>query len=417
YKKPPLRNMKVELKEGQEIYVQISKEPLGTKGARVTTEIALPGRFLVLVPNANYIGVSKRVESFREKKRLKKMGREITPKNFGMIIRTVAQGKDEKILIKDFESLLKAWKAIETASSRKKAPVLLYKDMAMASSIIRDIFTNDIERVVVDNKKLLRRINGYLKDAAPQLLDKVEYYSQQKPIFQEFKIETDIKNILNPKIWLSAGGHIIINQTEAMVTIDVNSGKYIGGKDYELNATKVDMQAAKELARQLRLRDIGGLIVIDFIDVVEEKNRKKIYFELKNELKKDRAKTSILPMSDYGLIEMTRQRIRPSLLHTYSDLCPHCDGVGRILSKESIVSNIESWIKRYKMARKDKRLILQINPDIEEFLTDGWKSHLYKLMWKYWLKIDVEQAKNLKHEEFRFLTKNDKKDITNEFII
>ena len=288
--------------------------------------------------------------------------------------------------------------------------------MGMASSIIRDIFTNDIDKVVIDNKKLLRSISHYLKDAAPNLLDKVEYYTLPKPIFEEFNIEQEIKKLVEPKVWLSGGGHIIINPTEAMVTIDVNSGRYIGGDNYETNATKVNIQAVREVARQLRLRDIGGLIVIDFIDMAEEKNRRLIYYELRNELKRDRSKNSILPMSEYGLIEMTRQRIRPSLLHAFSDVCPQCGGSGRILSKESIVSNIETWIKRYKIHRKERRIILQVNKDIEQYLTNSWSNFLYKIMWKYWIKIGLESNEEMKSDEFRFLTAKEREDITEEFI-
>ncbi|MFC1731963.1 ribonuclease E/G [candidate division KSB1 bacterium] len=411
-----LADMEVKLKEGQEVNVQVTKEPLAAKGARVTTAVTIPGRFLVLVPNERYIGVSKKIDSFRERKRLKRVAKEILPKNFGLIVRTVASNKDEEILIKDLENLTSTWKEIEKIASKNAAPCLLYKDFSMASSVIRDIFTSDVERVVIDNKKLLRNINTYLKDAAPQLLEKVEYYNLQKPVYEEFNIEKELIKIVDPKVWLPGGGHIVINHTEAMVTIDVNSGKFIGGTNYEANATKVNLQAAREIGRQLRLRDIGGLIVIDFIDLAEEKNRKRVYYEIRNEMRKDRSKTSILPMSEYGLIEMTRQRIRPSLLYTFSDVCPHCRGTGRILSKESIASSIESWIKRFKMSRKERRLVLQVNQELRDYLINGWGNHLFKFMWKFWMKIDIETITELKPDEFRFILKKTGEDITEKFI-
>ena len=414
--RPKLSEINVQLKENQELLVQVTKEPLAKKGARVTTEISLPGRFLVLVPNADYIGVSKKIVSLREKKRLKKLSRDILPKNFGLIVRTVAENIGEDVLKKDLDVLMSSWKKIQNISSKKPAPVLLYKDMEMASSIIRDFFTSDVNRVVIDNKKLLRSVTYYVKESAPHLNEKIEYYSLPKPMLAEFKVEEEIKKILEPKVLLSGGGHIVINHTEAMVTIDVNSGKFIGGTNYEANATKVNLQAAHECARQLRLRDIGGLIVIDFIDMAEDKNRRRVFYELRNELKRDRSKTSILPMSEYGLIEMTRQRIRPSLLHTFSDVCQNCGGAGRILAKESIVSSIERWIKRYKIKRKDRRIILQVNRDIESYLTNGWSNYLYKLMWKYWIKIDLESDIEMRADEFRFLTKRKREDITEEFI-
>jgi len=411
-----LANIEVLLKEGQDVMVQITKEPLAAKGARVTTAVTLPGRFLVLVPNERYIGVSKKIDSFREKKRLKKVVREIIPKNFGLIVRTVAAHKDEEVLKKDMDVLLNTWKDIQKRVTKTPAPSLLYKDMGMASSIIRDLFTHDIDRVVLDNKKLLRNINSYLKEAAPPLLEKIEYYNLRKPIFEEFNIEKEIIRILEPKVWLTGGGHIVINPTEAMVTIDVNSGKFIGGSDYEANALKVNLRATAEIARQLRFRDIGGLIVIDYIDVSEEKNRKRVFYELRNEVRKDRAKTSILPMSEYGLIEMTRQRIRPSLLDTFSDICPQCRGTGRILSKESITSSIESWVKRYKMHHNERQLILQTSQELKDYLTNGWGNHLFKLMWKYWIKIDIEIIHEMKPDEYRFLMKKTGEDITDNFI-
>lgn len=416
HKYPHPASVGITLREGQEIFVQITKEPLAAKGARITTEVSLPGRFLVLIPSANYIGVSKKIEEFKEKKRLKRIAHEIIPKGFGLIVRTVAENKDEEILKKDLNSLMNIWEDILNKAENKPAPILLYKDMGMASSIIRDIFTNDVDRVVVDNKKLLRIITNYLSDIAPQLVNKVEYYDLPRPLFEEFSIAPEIWKIIDPKVWLPGGGHIVINHTEAMVTIDVNSGKFIGGSNYEANATKVNIQAAKEIARQLRLRDIGGLIVIDFIDVAEERNRKRVFYELRNELRRDRSKTSILPMSDYGLIEMTRQRIRPSLIHTFSDVCPNCGGTGRILSKESIVSSIENWIKRFKMTRKDRRIILIVNKDVAQYLTSGWNNYLFKLFWKYWVKIDLEPNPDMKPDEFRFLAKKDRIDITDDFI-
>ncbi len=404
------------IKERDEIIVQVTKEPFGTKGARVTTEFSLPGRFLVLVPNANNVGVSKKIESFAEKKRLKSVAREIKPNGFGLIIRTVAEGKDEQLLRKDLNGLLKIWNRIQKKAEKEKAPSLLNKDLGMASSVIRDLFTKDIDKVYVDSRKLYRKILLYLKVTQPQLVQRIEYYNKRTPVFDYFNIESEIDKLYDRKVWLKGGGYIVIDHTEALTSIDVNSGKFIGKERHEENSLKVNLDAVKEIARQLRLRDIGGLIVIDFIDLEEEENKKKVHEELKRELKKDRAKTSVLEISEFGLIEMTRQRIRPSLLFTISDPCPHCKGTGRIISKETIVTKIEQWIKRFKVASKERRLILKVHPDVADFLVSSNGNILLKIMFKHWIKIDLEENANLRTDEFHFYSKKRNADITEEFI-
>ncbi|MFC1563251.1 ribonuclease E/G, partial [candidate division KSB1 bacterium] len=404
------------LKIGEDIIVQITKEPIGNKGARITTELSLPGRFLVLVPNANNIGVSKKIESYNEKKRLKNIAREIKPEGFGLIIRTVAEGKDEQLLKKDLNGLLNTWQKIHKRAKKEKAPVLLNKDLGMASSVIRDLFTKDINKVYIDSRRLHRNILSYIKIAQPQLKPAIELYKNQMPIFDYFNIESDIEKSYDRKIWIRGGGYIVIDHTEALTSIDVNSGKFIGRKKHEENSLMVNLESAREIARQLRIRDIGGLIVIDFIDLDMEKNRKRVYDELKKELKKDRARTSVLEISQFGLIEMTRQRIRPSLLFTISDPCPYCEGTGRVVSKETMVTKIEQWIKRFKLASKEKRLILTLHPDMADFLVSGNRNIFLKLMFKYWIKIDLEEKDTLKIDDFRFFSKKRNADITKEFM-
>jgi len=403
------------IKEGQDIVVQITKEPIGGKGARVTTDIALPGRFLVLMPYEHHIGVSRKIMSIKEKRRLKRLARRIKPGILGLIIRTVAEHKTEEVLKKDLEVALKTWKSVERKITRTAAPALIYKDMGMASSVIRDLFTSDIDGLVIDNRKLLRNIIKYLKDASPGLLPKVELYKAKKPIFDAFNIENDIEKSLEKKIWLKGGGYIVIDHTEALVAVDVNSGKFIGKKDYERNALKVNLEAVREIARQLRLRDIGGIIIFDLIDMSEEKNRKKVYDELRKVLRKDRAKSSVLEISNFGLIEMTRQRIRPSLLFTFSDGCPVCKGTGRIVSKETVAARIERWIKRFKSGSRERKLKLLLHPDMQDYLTEAKVNRLVKLMVRYWIKIRVETDPKLNIDEFRFISLSRNTDITAEF--
>jgi ribonuclease G len=403
-------------KEGQEILVQVIKEPISRKGARVSSELSFPGRFIVLVPNSDILGVSKKIGSIKEKKRLKHVIRALKPKGFGIIARTVAEYKNEDALRADLESLLKKWQKIEKKLKQVTPPSLIYKDEAMASSVIRDLFTNDVTRVIIDSKKLYREILAYLEDIAPSLAHRVEYFKSQKPIFDVFGIESEIDKSLARKVWTPSGGYIIVDHTEAMVVIDVNSGKYIKGREPEESTLKINLEAAKEIARQLRLRDLGGLIVIDFIDMTEPSNKKRLYEEFRRELRKDRAQSSILPISDFGLIEMTRERIRPSLLHSFSERCPTCEGIGRVLSRSTVLTKIERWIKRFKTERSEWSLKLVVHSSIADYVSEGFFSKIRKLMWKYRLKIEVVKDDSLRPEQFRILLKKDDADVTDQFL-
>jgi len=402
-------------KEGQEILVQIIKEPISSKGSRITSELSIPGRFLVLVPNHDIIGVSRKIYSIKERRRLKKIARDLRPKGFGIILRTVAEGKTEQEIKADLDSLLDTWRGIEKRLRKSKPPTLIYKDLGMASSVIRDLFTPDIQRVVVDSRKLYKKIGSYLKEVAPNLLDKVEYYGDSLPIFDKFGIETEIEKSLARKVWTKSGGYIIFDYTEALVAIDVNSGKFMGRRGHDENALRINLEAGQEIARQLRLRDIGGIIVIDFIDMTNERYRRTLYEEFKRELRKDRAQVNVAPISEFGMIEMTRERIRPSLLFTYSEPCPTCSGTGRITSKATVLTQIERWVSRFKARSKERSLRLVVNPEIAKSLTGGVRSRLRQLMWKHWIKIDLEVDEELPVDEFRFFTKKENRDVTAEF--
>ncbi|MCK5075605.1 MAG: Rne/Rng family ribonuclease, partial [Calditrichia bacterium] len=307
------------LRKNKEITVQIVKEPISNKGPRVTNEVSMPGRFLVLVPNEKRIGISRKISDRNERRRLKKIAKSILPDNYGLIVRTVAAGKSDRIIKSDLKKLLTQWKIIEKQIEESSSPILIFKDMGMTSSIIRDFFTNDVEHVIVDSRKLYKDISIYLKDVAPNLLSKLEYFKSKEPVFDAFKVEDEIQKSLSRKVWLKNGGYLYIEQTEALVSVDVNSGKYFGKKDHEEHSLKINMEASREISRQIRLRDLGGLLVIDFIDMIEEDNQRKIVQELKKEFSKDRATTKIADMSPFGLIEMTRQRIRPSLIQNISE--------------------------------------------------------------------------------------------------
>jgi ribonuclease G len=392
-------------KEGQEILVQIIKEPISTKGCRITTELSIPGRYCVLVPNSEMVGVSKKIQSVRERKRLQKLARDLRPKGFGLIIRTVATGKDDESLHADVDNLIKTWRKTEERLKREKPPSLVYKDLGMASSVIRDLFTPDIDRVVVDTRKLYQQIVNYLQEVTSQLSSKVELYRGKKSLFDAYGIEQEIERSLSRKIWTRSGGYILFDHAEALTAIDVNSGKYMGRAHHDENALKINLEAAHEIARQLRLRDIGGIIVIDYIDMTDPKCKRRLQEEFRRELRKDRAQSNISPISEFGLIEMTRERVRPSLLFSYSEPCPTCDGIGRVISKATVLTRIERWLMRYKLVGNERSLRLKLHPELSSFLGTGFFSRIRRLMWKYWMKIELLPDESLRLDEFKVYSK------------
>ncbi|MCA9740046.1 MAG: Rne/Rng family ribonuclease [Deferribacteres bacterium] len=407
----PKNNRRPIPREGQEILVQIIKEPISSKGSRITTELSLAGRFFVLVPYSEMIGVSRKVSNAKEKRRLRDLARSWRPKGFGVIIRTVAESKDEDLLRADFENLIKKWRQIEKKLKTLRPPSLAHKDLAMASTVIRDLFTNDVTRVVIDDARQYKSISQYLKEVSPNLLPKLEMYKGKRPIFDTYGIEQEVEKSMSRKVWLKSGGHLIFDHTEALVAVDVNSGKFIGRAGHDENSLRINLEAAREIARQLRLRDIGGIIVIDFIDMIDPKNKRTLYNEFQKELKRDRAQANISPISEFGLIEMTRERIRPSLLHSYSEMCHTCEGTGRIMSKASVLTKVERTIKRIKAISDEKNLKLEVHPEVADMLTNGLRSHIRRMMWKYWLRIDVIGKDSFKFDEIHCISRRTNKEI------
>ena len=403
------------LKEGQEILVQVTKEPIGNKGSRVTTQLSLAGRYVVLVPGEDHVGVSRKVYDWAEKKRLKRLAYEIKPDGFGCIVRTVAEGKQRKELKSDIKHLSRLWKSIIKQAEKKNPPVLLYKDIGLIYSIMRDILTGEVESVVVDSKKEYRKILSYLKSVAKSLRSKVKLYDGKVPIFDAYNIEPEIEKMLDRKVWVKKGAYFVIDQTEAMVTIDVNTGRFVGKTTQESTVLKTNLQAAKEIARQIRLRDIGGLIVVDFIDMESAENRKKVFEEFKAAFKHDRSKNSILPISEFGLIEMTRERIRPSILHTLSEICPCCGGIGRVISKETTAMKIERWFKRAKVGAGCRNYRLMVHPQVAEIFGDGKAGRIRKLSKE--LKLDIKLVKNedLSSKEFKVFDLDQETEVTDMF--
>jgi ribonuclease G len=410
------REPSIQLEKGQEIIVQITKEPVGRKGVRVTSEVSLAGRFLVLLPFDGKVGISRKISNFKEKRRLRKIVHSMLPPGFGVIIRTVAEGKEETSLRKDLEDLIGTWREVEKTVKSEKPPALLYKDMATTSSVIRDLFSNDVTRVVVDSKKLYREIRAYIKYTSPQLLEKIELHKETIPIFDQFGIEKELETSLSRKVWLKSGGYIILEPTEAMMVIDVNSGRYAAKREQEQNSLRTDLEAAREITRQLRLRDIGGIIVCDFIDLEDEKNKRKVFEELKKEFRKDRAKVTVLPMTEFGLVQITRQRIRQNIMHSFSEPCPACGGTGLVQSKTTTLNQLERWIRRFKAETKEKRLVIHVHPDLAGLLQAGTVSRINKIMLKYFVWVKLVADSEIPAGEFRCLSpRRQNKDITDQF--
>jgi ribonuclease G len=417
-KQPQRRGRQLpKLERGQRIIVQITKEPVGNKGVRVTSKVSLPGRYLVFLPFENKVNASKQIQNMREKRRLKNIVRNYrNTRNleFGAIIRTVAEDTDETALTEDLENLYNIWKDIEKQIKTGVPPALLYKDLTVTTGVIRDLFRDDVDKVLCDSKKLFKEIQSYVKINSPDLLNKLELYKGSKALFDIYGIEAEIHQTLGKRVPLKIGGHLIIEKTEAMYVVDVNSGKYAKSKDQETNSLKTNLDASREIVRQIRLRDLGGIICIDFIDVYDDKNKKKVYDELKKEFKKDRAKVTILPMSDFGLVQITRQRVRENVVRSITEQCPLCGGSGIIESSTNILTRIERWIKRYKLDKEKPsgKLILKVHPMVFKTLREGTISNMTKLSFKYLLRISLEEDAELAFQDFRFTTAKTGEDIT-----
>jgi ribonuclease G len=392
------------LQKGEEILVQITKEPVNNKGVRVSSSISLAGRFCVLLPFDGKVGISKRISDFKERKRLRQIARSILPKNYGLIIRTVAKDQTESALRDDLSNLMKTWQGIEKTIKTEKPPALIYQDMNTTSSVIRDLFTTDVTKVFIDSRKLYKQIKNYVSVVQPSLVDKIELFPSGTTIFDSFKIEEQIKTLMSRKVPLPSGGYLIIEHTEAMVVVDVNSGRYAKSKEQELNSLKTDLEAAREIARQLRLRDIGGIIVVDFIDLEEEKNRKKIFDELKKEFRRDRAKVSVLPMSDFGLMQITRQRVRQNIMQTMKEVCPYCLGAGLLTKHSHILYDLEDWLKKFKKTSNERRLILKCHPLFAVRLREGKDVSLFKLQLKYLVRFKIKEDNDMRIGQLKFIS-------------
>ncbi|TVR14625.1 MAG: Rne/Rng family ribonuclease [Balneolaceae bacterium] len=400
------------LKNNQNILVQVVKEPIGSKGPRVSTDITIAGRFLVLIPMGEYIAISKKITNNRERKRLKSTVGSMLPVGFGVIVRTVTQNQDKEAIEEDMRTILKKWERILNKLETSKAPSLLYKDLDITESLIRDLFAKQYDRVLIDDYQLYKSIKSYVSQIAPKMLPAVQLYKGKDHVFDHVNIGQDVNSIFSPRVRMPSGGYLIFEQTEAMYVVDVNSGPYAAKEKQEDNSLKTNLEAAREIAKQLRLRDIGGIIVVDFIDLRDSKNRKKIYDELKKEFKKDQAKTNVIGMSDFGLIQITRQRIRPSVVNSVSKVCPMCGGSGSVVSQDTIVTDVESWISKFKFSTDYRAVDIYVNPYLRSFLSKGFFSQRWRWMLKYRMRITFVADQTISLNEFKATLSGSEVEIT-----
>ena len=365
---PPRPGIEDLLTEGQEILVHVAKSPIGTKGARVTCHASLPGRFLVMMPNSKHIGVSRKIEDETERLRLKQVISELRTNEYGYIVRTAAEGIQEEVMASEMAFLDRLWQSIKKKFANSAAPALLHKELNVSLRAVRDLLTQEADKVVIDSRSGYEQVLGFLETCAPGLKKSVELYEGSEPIFDAFHLEGDISRALKKKVWLKSGGYIVIEQTEALCAIDVNTGRYVGKHNLEETIFKTNLEAVKEIAYQIRLRDIGGIIVIDFIDMEKKGHQEKVFNALKEAVHKDRSKTHILPISELGLVQMTRKRIRKSLTNTLCEPCFYCEGEGYLISKKSICYDVYREILREAQDMVGDRLMLRVNPEIADRL-------------------------------------------------
>lgn len=359
------------LKVGQEVLVQVVKGPRGTKGARVSTRVSLPGRYLVLMPESDHVGVSRKIESDTERDRLKRISENIRPLGFGMIVRTEAEGRGEADIRKDLEFLLRMWSQVQEKAAKISAPGLVHQELSLIYKMIRDVFSSDVSKMIVDSPVDYEKAVELVELFSPKLMSRLQLYDEPEPIFEHFAVESEIDSLLRRKVWLKSGGHLTIDNTEALTTIDVNTGKFIGSTSLSDTILKTNLDAVNEIARQLRLRDIGGIIVIDFIDMSNPKDRQKVVGALEKELHKDRTRTKISHISPLGLIEMTRKRTGETLTEIVTEPCPYCQGRGRVEDAETISLKIERDLRRLAAEVDNEAFLVNANAEVALHLIGG----------------------------------------------
>jgi ribonuclease G len=410
---PPIQEL---VQKGQEMLVQVSKEPISTKGPRVTAQISLAGRFLVYMPQSDHVGVSRKIEDREERSRLKALAREILPKGAGgVIVRTVGEELTRETFERELKSLLGTWKQIQKRSGRARAPSVIHREAKLIKGIVRDLFSEKVDSLIIDSFQVHEEVRQYLDSVDPSLIQRLKLYQEPLPLFDAYEIESEIHEAFQRRVMLASGGYIIIEPTEALVSIDVNTGRYTGKKDPEKTILRTNVDAAREIARQLRLRDIGGIIVCDFIDMETKQNREKVLQELRTHLARDRARTKAFQVSDLGLIEMTRQRVRPSLYQSQTEGCPCCSGSGRIFTPEAVMRRAERAIRRIGVEGKEKSIVIRVHPQVALYLLEDEPGFLRRLEKEGRLQLNLRDDPLMQQDEFRLLAGPARQDVTQKY--
>ena len=401
------RNIPIEqlLREGQQIMVQVVKAPIGTKGARVSTYISIPGRYLVLMPNVDHIGISKRIDTDEERARLKNLINDLRKVKYGYIFRTASESIDSDQLRTEMDLLVNSWENIKRRYRQYSAPYTLHRDLKVTFRAIRDLLTHEANKLIIDSNIGYESIKSFLRKIMPELKVKVELYDGPEPIYDFYNIEGDISRALKKKVWLKSGGYIVIEHTEALTSIDVNTGRYVGKQNFEKTIFKTNMEAIKEIAYQIRLRNIGGIIILDFIDMESEQNKVRVFEELREVFKNDKSKTNILPMSEIGLIQMTRKRVRQSLNKVLCDSCPNCNGDGFVLSRKTILQKILREIRRFNRDMAGHEFIVRVNPSMAEYISREESNIILRLESEFGKHIRIQKNADFHIEEFEITEK------------
>ena len=394
------------LKEGQEVVVQVVKEPLGTKGARITSHLSLPGRFMVYMPTVDHVGISRKIEARDERRRLRgivQRFREQSGLPGGVIIRTAAAGRSEEDIVADLSYFQQVWNEVQRKRETERTPAVLFREESLVTKLLRDLLTDQFQAIRIDDETEYRRVVAFVQRIMPAMVSRVKHFTKEYPIFDEYGVQGEIDKALRSKVWLKSGGYIVINQTEALVAIDVNTGRYVGKKSagrLEDTIVKTNLEAAKEIVRQVRLRDLGGIIVLDFIDMEEKKNRQKVAQAVEQELRKDRAPSKAVQVSDFGLIIITRKRVKSSLERQLTEPCPYCSGTGTIKASATICYDILNEVRKVSSELDGYSLVLRVNPEIARALKDEGRGVFRELEAAVGRPVTVRTDEQLHHEQF-----------------